>query len=167
MRPRLGLGLPYLVLSAVTVAQTIPRGAKQRAFKVEAKPEENLETVPGLKERYALLVGISKYGNPALSLNFAAADAQALYKVLTDPEIGAYKPENVRLLVDDQATRKNVISALNTWLKNRVTADDSAVIFYSGHGALGNASEAYWVTCDADAEDLASSAISNKEMHLI
>jgi formylglycine-generating enzyme required for sulfatase activity len=146
-------------------AQTAPpQGAKQRAFRVEAKPEENLETTVGLKERYALLIGISKYANPALSLNFAAADAQALYKVLVDPEIGAYKPENVRLLVDDQATRKNIISAMNTWLKNRVTADDSVLIFYSGHGALGGASEAYWVNYDADAEDLASSAISNKEI---
>jgi formylglycine-generating enzyme len=165
MKRGLGLGLLSLLLCGTAFTQAPPpQDVKQRAFKVEAKPEENLEKTPGLKERYALLIGISKYANPELSLNFAAADAQALYKVLTDPEIGAYKPENVRLLVDDQATRKNIVSAMNTWLKNRVTADDSVVIFYSGHGALGGASEAYWVTYDADAEDLASSAVSNKDI---
>ena len=165
MRPRFGIWLISLLLCATATAQTKPpQDVKLRAFRVEAKPEENLETTVGLKERYALLIGISKYANSALSLNFAAADAQSLYKVLLDPEIGAYKPENVRLLVDDQATRKNIISAMNTWLKNRVTADDSVLIFYSGHGALGNGSEAYWVNYDADAEDLASSAVSNKEI---
>jgi hypothetical protein len=126
----------------VAVAAQAPQDAKQRGFKVEEKPEELLSKLPGLKERYALVIGISKYANPALNLSFAAADAQSLSKVLTDPEVGAYKPENVRLLVDEQATRKNIVSALNTWLKNRVTADDSVVIFYSGHGALGNGSEA-------------------------
>ena len=157
-------GWLFPLLLAVTAAAQTPQDAKQRAFKVEEKPEEILQKAPGLKERYALLIGISKYANPSLTLNFAAADAQALQKVLIDPEIGAYKPENVRLLVDDQATRKNIVSAMNTWLKNRVTADDSVLIFYSGHGALGNASEAFWVTYDADAEDLASSAISNREI---
>jgi formylglycine-generating enzyme required for sulfatase activity len=141
-----------------------PPDAKQRAFKVEAKPEETLTKEAGIKDRYALLIGITRYANPDLNLAYAAADAQALAKVLTDPEVGAYKPENVRVLLDDQATRKNIVSALNTWLKNRVTPDDSVIIFYSGHGALGAGSEAYWVTYDADAEDLAASAISNKEI---
>jgi formylglycine-generating enzyme required for sulfatase activity len=152
-----------LLLGMAAAAQT-PQDAKQRGFKVEEKPEDTLSRQAGLKERYALLIGISKYANPALNLSFAAADAQSLSKVLLDPEVGAYKPENVRLLVDEQATRRNVASALTTWLGNRVTADDSVLIFYSGHGALGNAGEAYWVTYDADPEDLASSALSNKEI---
>jgi len=163
MRSRFG-GWLFPLLLAMTAAAQTPQDAKQRAFKVEEKPEEVLQKAPGLKERYALLIGISKYANPALTLSYAAADAQSLQQVLLDPEVGAYKPENVRLLTDDQASRKNIVSAMNTWLKNRVTADDSVLIFYSGHGALGNASEAYWVTYDADAEDLASSAVSNREI---
>ena len=135
-----------------------------KGFGVEEKPAEVLEKAPGLNERYALLIGISKYANASLSLNFAAADAKSLQAVLLDPEIGAYKPENVRLLVDDQATRKNVVSALSTWLGNRVKPEDSVIIFYSGHGALGGGNEAYWVTYDADVDDLGSSAISNKEI---
>lgn len=137
---------------------------KQRGFVVEEKVQEALEKNAGVRERYALLVGVSKYANPTINLNFAAADAIALQKLLLDPDIGGYKPENVRLLVDDQATRKNVISAMKTWLGNRVKAEDSVIIFYSGHGALGNASEAYWVTYDADVEELDSSALSNKEI---
>lgn len=137
---------------------------KTKGFSVEERPREMLEKSAGVQDRYALLIGISKYANPDINLNFAAADARALCSLLLDPEIGGYKQENVRLLTDDQATRKNIISALKTWLGNRVRAEDSVLVFYSGHGALGNASEAYWVTYDADVEDLASSAVSNHEI---
>jgi hypothetical protein len=164
MRYRTGAWLLPLLLGVAAASAQTAQAPMQRGFKVEQKPEEMLTTAPGLKERYALLIGISQYANSSLNLNAAAADAQALAKVLGDPEIGAYKPDNIRLLVDNQATRKNIVSALNTWLKNRVTADDSVLIFYSGHGALGNGNEAYWVTFDADPEDLAASAISNKEI---
>ena len=103
-----------------------PAQAKDKGFAVEEKPSEILEKAPGLNERYALLIGVSKYANTSLSLNFAAADAKSLQALLVDPEIGAYKPENVRLLVDDQATRKNVVSALSTWLGNRVKPETRA-----------------------------------------
>ena len=170
MRYRRGAWLLPLLLSVTASAQAPPdirqppQDAKPRGFKVEERPEETLSTMPGLKERYALLIGISRYANPSLNLSYAAADASSLNELLVDPEVGAYKSENVRLLTDEQATRKNIVSALNTWLKNRVTIDDSVLIFYSGHGALGNASEAFWVTHDADPEDLAASAISNKDI---
>ena len=138
--------------------------AQQKGFTVEQKPAEVLEKQAGIGERYALLIGISKYANPAINLSFAAADAEALNKVLLDPEVGGYKPDNIRLLVNDQASRKNVMSALRSWLGPRVTPNDSVIIFYSGHGALGNGNEAFWVTYDADVEDLSSSAMSNKEI---
>ncbi len=165
MRSAVGACLAAVLVGAAASAQ-VPQGAKPRGFKVEERPEEILAKTPGLKERYALVVGISKYADPELNLSFAAADAQALAAVLLDPEVGAYKPENVRLLVNEQASRKNVVSALSTWLRNRVTADDSVLIFYSGHGALGTGNEAYWVTYDADPEDLASSAVSNADIAL-
>jgi sulfatase modifying factor 1 len=149
-----------ICLSLLSYAQA----PKKKGFSVEEKPTEALEKATGIRERYALLIGISKYANASLSLGFAAADAQSLQKVLLDPEIGGYKPENVRLLVDEQATRKNIMSGLNSWLRNRVGADDSVIIFYSGHGALGPGNEAYWVTHDADVEDLGSSALSNKDI---
>src|SRR3990172_4348419 len=137
---------------------------QEKGFSVEAKPQEVLEDRVGIGERYALLIGISKYSNPTINLNYADRDAQAFQELLLDPQIGAYKPENVRLLINEEATRKNIMSALNSWLGNRVREEDSVLIYYSGHGALGNGSEAYWVTHDADVEDLYASALSNKDI---
>ena len=152
----------YSILGACLLL--MPIFAQQRGLTVEVKPAEILEKTPGVGERYALLIGITKYANPTINLNFAAADAEALQKLLLDPEIGAYKPDNVRMLIDDQANRKNILSSLNTWLGARIKPEDSVLIFYSGHGALGNNNSAYWVTYDADVEDLSSSALSNQDI---
>ena len=141
-----------------------PALAQQKGLTVEERPADVLEKAAGVGERYAVLIGISQYGNPAINLNFAAADAEALSKLLLDPEVGAYKPDNVRLLVNEQATRKNVMSALGSWLAGRVKPEDSVLVFYSGHGALGTKNDAYWVTYDADVEDLYASALNNKDI---
>ena len=60
----------FLLLVPVISAQ------KQRGFVVEEKVQEALEKNAGVRERYALLVGVSKYANPTINLNFAAADAK-------------------------------------------------------------------------------------------
>ena len=154
---------PLWVILVLMLAGPMVLG-QEKGFSVEAKPQEVLEDQAGIGERYALLIGISKYANSTIDLSFAENDARSLHDLLLDPEIGAYKEENVRLLVDEEATRKNIMSALNSWLGNRVREEDSILIFYSGHGALGNGSEAYWVTHDADVEDLYASALSNKDI---
>ena len=140
-----------------------PAFGQLRGLTVE-KPSEVLEKNAGIGERYAVLIGISQYGNPNINLAFAAADAESMHKLLLDPEVGGYKPDNVRLLLNDQATRKNIMSALGSWLTGRVKEQDSVIIFYSGHGALGLNTDAYWVTYDADVEDLYASALGNKEI---
>ncbi|MEE8349789.1 MAG: SUMF1/EgtB/PvdO family nonheme iron enzyme [Acidobacteriota bacterium] len=153
----------FLVVLVLVLAGPMVLG-QEKGFTVEATPQEVLEDQLGIGERYALLIGISKYANATIDLSFAENDAQSLYDLLLDPEIGAYKKENIRLLVDENATRKNIMSSLNSWLGNRVREEDSVLIFYSGHGALGNGNEAYWVTHDADVEDLYASALSNKDI---
>ncbi len=151
-------------LLAVPASAQEPPPGQTRGLIVERRPADVLEKEAGIGERYALLIGISRYANPAINLSFAAADAEALQKLLLDPEVGGYKPENVRTLLNEQATRKNVMSSLGSWLAGRVTEKDSVVIFYSGHGALGVNTDAYWVTYDADVEDLYASALGNKEI---
>ncbi len=152
-----------LVVFWAALAASLAFG-QEKGFSVEAKPAELLEQQAGIAERYALLIGISEYANTTIDLNFAANDARALNDLLLDPEIGAYKPENIRLLLNEEATRRNIMSSLNSWLGNRVQEEDSVLIFYSGHGALGNGNEAYWVTHDADVEDLYASALSNTDI---
>ena len=59
---------------------------------------------------WALLVGVSKYQNPAIvSLRFPAVDATAVRDALVDRQLGGIAPSNVRLLTDEQATTTNIL----------------------------------------------------------
>src|ERR1700733_5466030 len=59
---------------------------------------------PSGGQTYALLVGISKYAKPELSLQFAHADADVFSKLLESPLGGGIPNSNVLLLTDEKAT---------------------------------------------------------------
>jgi uncharacterized caspase-like protein len=67
----------------------------------------------------------------------AARDAAAVAGVLADPRSCGYPPAQVTLLRDAQATREGVLAALDA-LAGRTTPEDTAVVFYCGHGAFGD-----------------------------
>ena len=47
------------------------------------------------------------------------------------------RPENGRLLVDEQATKENIVAALR-WLAQVAGPEDRVVFFFSGHGVQEN-----------------------------
>src|SRR4028118_2273646 len=86
--------------------------------------------------KWALLVGVSKYQNTTLitSLNYPSADAKAMAEVLMDPQLGGLPKSNVRLLTDNEATRANILGAVDSFLKPNVKPGDQVIIFLPGHG---------------------------------
>lgn len=86
---------------------------------------------------YALLIGVDANHLSNLALPDVAKDIAALDKVLTDPKRCAYQAEHVRVIAGTEATRQNIIEALE-WLQEVIAADKSgnatAFIYYSGHG---------------------------------
>jgi peptidoglycan/xylan/chitin deacetylase (PgdA/CDA1 family)/uncharacterized caspase-like protein len=86
------------------------------------------------RESWAVVIGIDQYQHwPRLS--YAANDAQAVRDMLVNRY--RFKPENVFLLLDDQATRQNILSVLGDKLGNPdlVKHDDRVFVFFAGHGA--------------------------------
>jgi hypothetical protein len=119
-------------------------------------------------------VGISDYQDPTIpKLQFTAADAQAFYNQLVSPEQSGYSPSNVRLLLNEQASRRNIEKAISGWLFQSATADSTAVIFFAGHGGQESDKTGiekdgiakYLLPWDADREDLFSSGLSNSRFH--
>lgn len=119
----------------------------------------------GKGRRYALVVGVGDYeqipGKPRVApLRFAAEDARDLARLLV--EQGGYAPEHVRLLINEQAGREAVYSALKV-LRDTVREEDVVVIFFSGHGTVGTgkdrASHFYLVPYDARLDDLPQTAV--------
>lgn len=91
---------------------------------------------------YALLIGVNTQEDERLKdsqLPGVEYDIKALANVLKHPERCAYKPENVRILLGEDATKKSILEGLG-WLRQKVAEDQSgnasAFIYYSGHGHL-------------------------------
>lgn len=99
----------------------------------------------------ALLIGIGKGYPGVLALpDVVRQDAEALGAVLLDPELCGYPSDQVQLLLDGEATRASIISALQELVDN-ASSEDTVIIFFSGHGgyrAVGP--NAFGYLCPAD-----------------
>lgn len=80
----------------------------------------------------ALIVGIDKYKNPAWNLEGCTMDAAVMSGMLQD-HFG-FPGDNVRLVLDDRATKANIESRLD-WLVRDAKPGDVMVFFYAGHGS--------------------------------
>jgi peptidoglycan/xylan/chitin deacetylase (PgdA/CDA1 family)/uncharacterized caspase-like protein len=122
------------------------------------------EPAPALyRESFAAIIGINDYRHwPKLS--YAVADARAMKELLVS-RFG-FRPENVFVLLDREATREGILSLLGDKLADasRVQREDRVLVFFAGHGvtrqlpngrALG-----YLVPADADQKNYHSQAIS-------
>jgi WD40 repeat protein len=103
---------------------------------------------------YILAIGLNHYDNANFDLRFAAADAQDFAQVLQHEQslLGTYERVNVVSLLDEQATRSNILTALarlaGTDQKEpladslpeleqlkRAQPEDTILIYFAGHGA--------------------------------
>lgn len=111
---------------------------------------------------HAVIIGINDYADPGIpKLKFAESDARAVFDTLTNPAIGQFPRDNVKLLLGKEATNDTIKSAL--YKLRGVGKDDLVVVFFSGHGAKeGN--EAFWVTQAAEAKALPATALSNSDI---
>lgn len=120
-------------------------------------------------DAHAVVVGINEYQDARIpALRYARADAQAMYDVLTDPTIGRFKPANVTLLLDEQASYKRIKSEIGTRLPKRTDENSTVCVYFAGHGApyvdarhtSRDGMEKYLIPHDADADDLRASGLS-------
>ena len=85
--------------------------------------------------RHALIIGISRYGDPSISeLPGARIDKESATQMAQAMQVPA---SNITYLQDDQATGGNIRAALKA-LDARVQEGDRVFIHYSGHGTRSN-----------------------------
>jgi hypothetical protein len=119
----------------------------------------------------AVVIGVAGYANVSPLPAAVLDDARDLRARLTDPATCGYPAGQAALLLDGQATRDGIRAALAE-LAQAAGPDDTAVVFFSGHGAraidpkgLGDPSGLeYILPFDADLSDLARTAIRGDEM---
>ncbi len=101
------------------------------------------------KNAYALVIGVEKYREKLPRADFAAHDARLMGEYLTK-SLG-YPEENVKVLVNDRATRTDLEKYVESWLPNHVEKDGFVFLYFSGHGAPNpKTGDAYLVPYDGD-----------------
>jgi len=83
---------------------------------------------------WLLSIGVSRYADPDLKLQFADADAQAMADTITSAaRNGPYREVRSLVLTNGDATRESILSGLSRFL-GQAGPDDVAVLFVAGHG---------------------------------
>ncbi len=120
----------------------------------------------GFQQGYALVIGVANYPNVRPLPNSVLDDARAISAMLQRADRAGYPQQNVRLLLDKDATKANILSGLS-WLASSVQPDSTAVVYYSGHGGLftdatnkGN----YLIPYDTRLNAVKQTAISSDEL---
>jgi len=115
------------------------------------------------RESWAVVIGINDYQKwPKLS--YAVNDAKGVRELLVNKF--RFKPENIQVLLDGEATRERILSMLGDVLSDsaKVKRDDRVFVFFAGHGVTrklpNGRSLGYIVPVDADTTNYQSQAIS-------
>jgi hypothetical protein len=98
-------------------------------------PQQPLPPVNPNIKIWAVIVGVGAYEN-AQPLSYTKDDAYRMYAFYKSPEGGSLPDRQIALLIDEDATRKNVIQAIRN-MYSQAGKDDIIIFYFSGHGAKG------------------------------
>lgn len=120
-------------------------------------------------ETYALLVGVSKFKDKELALQFAERDATSFDQLLLSPRGGGLPRDHVLLLTDENATTAAVRNGFQDFLKHRATKGDTVIIMIASHGTVEvpGSKNAFILTYDSDPQDLNSTALPMGELQAL
>jgi formylglycine-generating enzyme required for sulfatase activity len=148
------LRLPVLCVSLVFLAVPV---LAQQSKNVTVRPLPGAPAPTG--RGWGLIVGINDYKDQTINpLHFAAADAQRVCDLLTDPQRGGFERSKVKLLLNREATREAILIALKA-LEGSATPEDTVFIYFSGHG-LEDGGMSYFIPADGNPQLLTDTGIS-------
>ena len=118
-----------------------------------ATPGQQPKPSGGPAQKWALVIGIASFEDKVIPpLNYTANDAKSFADVLLSPQYGHFKPENVHILLNDQATTRHIKEQLN-WLARSAAPNDVVVVYIAAHGSpreVDTAGVSYIITHDTD-----------------
>jgi WD40 repeat protein/uncharacterized caspase-like protein len=148
-----------------SIEATVPIVAGENRFTAYAfnrdnvKSSDELLSVSGAESlrrpgtAYLIVAGVGTYANPQYNLNYSVADATAIGQQLKQQQelLGRYKPIVVVSLLNEEATRANILLALKLLAGDSADSlpasapqdlrkikpaqpEDAVVFYFSGHG---------------------------------
>lgn len=112
----------------------------------------------GKPNLYVVAIGVSRYQDNRLNLAYAASDAKAFVQAMAGQEGKMYAQVRSKLLVDDQATRANVLGAFE-WLAGQATQQDVVMVMLAGHGQRNNRGSYFFIPYDVKLDHVNTTAV--------
>lgn len=84
---------------------------------------------------YIVAVGIDKYQNSKLNLNYAKSDAVSLIKVISESSDLLFREIVIDTVFDRDATRLNILRKLED-VGAKARPEDVFILYYAGHGSI-------------------------------
>jgi hypothetical protein len=112
---------------------------------------------------YILAVGVGRYADPDLQLQYPAKDAADFVQAMQRQEGVLYEKVEVSLLTDDKATAADIRDELYR-LQTETTARDVAMLYMAGHGVNNNVGDFFFMPVDADVERINASCVGYAEI---
>jgi len=126
--------------------------------------DSSMANVP-IGDKWALVIGISKFADSSINLQFSAKDASDFANFLRTQ--ANFTPDHVHLLTNEKATRSEIMGQLGqTWLPRVARPNDLVMVYLSTHGSpstIDAGSVNYLVAYDSKKENLYGTGISLKE----
>lgn len=115
-------------------------------FTATASNKDRMESDPQTAELFSehaskssvchiLAVGINKYKNSRMSLNYAKPDAESFSKLMDEKGANLFKNIQLHALYDDDATRSKILAKLDE-LASKIHQEDVFIFYYAGHGSM-------------------------------
>jgi uncharacterized caspase-like protein len=95
--------------------------------------------------KYALLIGVEKYGEGLTSLPAAPRDVAAFAKVLLDPHMCGF--DEVKPVINPNQAEMS--RDIELWFQGR-ESDDLVLLFFSGHGVKDDRRELFFAASNTE-----------------
>jgi len=111
-------------------------------------------------KKYAVVVGCADYQRSGLDLRYSDDDAYRFYAyLLSCSGGGAVENDNIACLIDEAATKENILNTMDN-IFSKASANDMLIFYFSGHGTEG-------AFVPTDATNQFSSLISYEDIQTI
>lgn len=85
---------------------------------------------------WAVIIGVATYNHMPV-LRYTDDDAYRMYAFLKSPEGGALEDNQISILIDEAATKQNIINVMND-VFGKAGPNDLVLLYFSGHGLKGS-----------------------------
>lgn len=112
-----------------------------------AKPNNNNDTKPSVNtdiaskkpvnmKVWAVVIGVASYSHMPV-LRYTDDDAYRMFAFLKSPEGGALSDDQIKILIDEDATKQKIINAMMD-VFTQAGPNDLVMLYFSGHGLKGS-----------------------------